>query len=428
MNSRWLRLGVASAATGLLVGGTGCAPATAKLALWEQDAAPGTQRILVISDIHLGVDDAFGETVKNKNLLIDFLNRASATSINQIVIAGDFLDEWYLPANRAAHEDSAAFYRKVKDNNAEVFAALAKVMAAGVTLSYVPGNHDLLLDAATLTELLPGIKQARDADGLGALRTGARSEVLIEHGHRYDGGAAPDSLSNQELTGTNRSILPMGYFATTMIVTSLAEGKSAPKEALPMIPAPKNPTEEQLGAYAYYLLWSKLMSDYPISAGWDDPVFDASFAGYKKPVSLRDLFPVQRADGSISAPLFPDLQSRWEQLQKANGVAKPNPFSAAVTAAFKHEFLDQQAIRQRFEVEPGTDVVVFGHSHVPVLSRTTQGYDRPKTYANSGTWIDHNLVGVHTGTFVAIESGPQSTDVRVLKYVDDGKAEAVANP
>lgn len=420
------KLGLAIA-TALMASSLGaCAVQPVALPLWQNATAQGAQRILVISDIHLGVDDSFGETTRNKALLVDFLKRSAVSKIDQIVIAGDFLDEWYLPATYASPADSRTFYRKVKENNAEVFAAFQKVMSSGVTLTYVPGNHDMLLDQQILAELLPGIKQARDVQGLGSLRTGARSEIVVEHGHRYDGGASPDSLSNKDIMDDQGSILPFGYFATRMIVTSVVEGKSAPKKELPVIPAPVNPSKDQLEAYAYYKLWSKLVSDYPIAAGFDAEIFDAGFAGYRGKVSLGDLIPVLQADGSIAARLFPDLQQRWEALQKANGVAKPNSFASALTMAFNHELLDEQAQKQHFQVDPGTDVVVFGHSHVPMVTQLSN-YDRPKTYANSGTWIDHSLNGP-TGTFVAIESGSQSTEIRVLQYLSDGSVREVTNP
>lgn len=398
---------------------------TTQLQLWDGEAATPTQRIVVISDIHLGVDDSFGETVENKALLTDFLRRSTVSDIDEIVIAGDFLDEWFLPAAYPPHTDSDAFYQQVKDNNAEVFAAFREVMASGTTLTYVPGNHDMTLDEATLAQLLPGIKQARDVAGLGARRTGTRSEIVIEHGHRYDAGAAPDPVSNRAITGSETSILPVGYFVTRMIVTSAAEGKSAPVKDRPDIPAPTRSADA--GDYANYQFWSGLMSQYPIQASMDDPIFHAEFDGYAEPVALGDVAPMLQADGSIGAPLYGDLPQAWRTIQASNDVAKKNPFAVSISAAFNHDFLDKQASTQYFQRQPKTDVVVFGHSHVPLVGQISQDPERPKTYANSGTWIDHNLLGP-TGTFVAIESGTEATDVRVLQYRADGSIAAVPDP
>lgn len=421
------RLSVALAATLGLSALGGCSPATEEsLPLWEDTAAQGAQRIVVISDIHLGVDDSIAETVENRALLIDFLERAAASDLDELVIAGDFLDDWFLPATYEASADAESIYRAVKDNNAEVFEAFEEVMASGTKLTYVPGNHDLMLDEETLAELLPGIEQARDVQGLGTLRTGARSEIVVEHGHRYDAGATPDSLSNAESAGDEGSILPFGYFLVRMIVTSVVEGKSAPQKELPAVSAPVNAGQDQLDAYAYYKLWSQFVSAYPIAAGLDEPIFDARFAGYDEPISLSDLVPTAAADGTISAHLYPNLQQRWDALQKANGVSQPNPFAESLNVAFNHLLLDAQAPRQHFDLDERTDVVVFGHSHVPLLTQFAD-YGRPKTYANAGTWIDHSLQGP-TGTFVAIESGAEVTEVRVLQYLGDGKVSEVPNP
>lgn len=436
-----MRRCIAAAVTAALLAVTGCSGSDADLAmdtsssaqqtrplpLWEHEAAPGTQRIVVISDIHLGIGDSSGETVDNKALLIDFLRRAAASQIDEIVIAGDFLDEWFLPTTYPPHAQSRAFYRQVKENNAEVFAAFSEVMAKGVRLTYVPGNHDMLLDQGTLDELLPGISQSRDVAGLGVRRTGARSEIAIEHGHRYDAGAAPDALSNKAVTGDHASILPVGYFVTSILVTSAAEGKSAPVRDLPPMPRPTNRSDAELSAYAYYEFWSRLMSNSPIQADMDAAIFHAAFDGYAEPVSLRDLVPILDADGSVEATLYGDLPQRWSTIQSINEVARTNPFHTAISAAFNHDFLDEQARTQYFELEPETDVVVFGHSHVSVLDQFSDDDGVTKTYANSGTWIDHNALGP-TGTFVAIDSGTETTEVRVLQYRTDGSIQDVAPP
>lgn len=61
----------------------------------------------------------------------------------------------------------------------------------------------------------------------------------------------PASLSNTQVTGGTAAVLPVGYFLTSMIVTSAVEGKSAPTKDLPVVPAPTNGTAEEPGAYAY---------------------------------------------------------------------------------------------------------------------------------------------------------------------------------
>ncbi|PRR82641.1 Ig-like domain-containing protein [Clostridium vincentii] len=48
---------------------------------------------VVISDLHLGVDDAFAETKANRQALVDFLNQIeNSPNVKELVIAGDMFD------------------------------------------------------------------------------------------------------------------------------------------------------------------------------------------------------------------------------------------------------------------------------------------------------------------------------------------------
>ncbi|MEI7742445.1 MAG: metallophosphoesterase [Chloroflexota bacterium] len=387
--------------------------------LWAADPDHTARRTVVLSDVHLGVDDAFAENTHNRGVLIDFFERVVASGADEIVLAGDLLDEWFVPATYPRHTDSRAFYRRIRDNNPAVFAAFNAIVASGVSLVYVPGNHDMLLDEDTLAELVPGIRQARDSAGLGRHRTGARNEVVIEHGHRYHAGAAPDPLSNKEFTGAYPSILPPGYLWTRLATTSVVEGKSAQSKALPPLPATDDLDEDQRGARAYHQLWASTIGHFAIGAELDDPVFDIAIDGYDGTFSVADLLPALREDGTVAARLYADVQRRWDAIQEANGVAVKLPFTQALTMAMDSTLLDRQAVTQYFDVDPDTDVVVFGHSHTPVLTHFPDGFNRPKTYANTGTWIDKNPLRSGT-TFVAIASGADATDVRVLRYEPDG--------
>ena len=236
------------------------AASTAKivpLPLWEKDATHEAKKIVIISNLHLGVDDSFLETVKNKALIADFLERVVVSDIDELVIGGDLLDEWFVPASYRGHTDLEEFFTEVAANNAEIMVAFEKVIQSGIQVIYVPGNHDLLLDAQTLSKLIPGIVQARDVNGLGTYRTGVRSEIVIEHGHRYDTFCAPDMLSNKDFSGDFPSFLPPGYFFTRLAATSVMEGKSGPEKDFPQIEAPAKENLDQSYAYAYYKILRK---------------------------------------------------------------------------------------------------------------------------------------------------------------------------
>ncbi len=386
--------------------------------LWEKASADEAKRIVVISDLHLGVDDSFSETVKNKDLMAEFLERLVFSGIDELVIAGDMLDEWFVPISYQPHNDLGVFFREVADNNAAIMAAFEKLIQSGVKVIYVPGNHDLLLDEETLADLLPGISQARDGDGVGVYRTGRRSEIVIEHGHRYDTFCAPDPLSNKEITGSYPSYLPPGYFFTRMAATYVAEGKSAPKKELPQIEEPSKENGDLHDAYVYYSLWTWAMTSFPIKAGFEDKVIYCGVNGYDDSFSLSDLLPSEREDGSINAVLYANVQRRWDDVQEINGIAAKNSYAQATAGGIDHNFLDDQAVKQYFNLDPTVDVVIFGHSHVPIVNRFLKGYNREKVYVNSGTWID-GKVGQER-CFVVIESSEQTTTVRLMEYHPDG--------
>lgn len=389
------------------------------LPLWEKESTRETHRIIVISDLHLGVDDSFSETVKNKDLIAEFLERLVISDIDELVIAGDLLDEWFVPIPYEPHYDLGAFFERVAENNASIVAAFEKIIQSGITVVYVPGNHDLLLDEETLAKLIPGIVQARDVDGLGTYRTGMRSEIVIEHGHRYDSFCAPDTLSNKEITGDYHSFLPPGYFFTRIASTSVVEGKSAPQKNFPKIEAPSKEDADQLDAYTYFSVWLWAMTTFPIKADFDEKAIYVGVNGYDNSFSLSDLLPTVQDDGSISAVLYANAQRRWDEVQQINKVATKNSYSEATVGAIDHTFFDKQAVKQYFDLDSTVDVVVFGHSHVPLVNRYENEYDKEKVYTNSGTWIDENLIGLER-CFVVIESGEQFTDVRLMEYHADG--------
>ena len=55
--------------------------------------------ILCISDIHLGADDSYTETKKNREPLVKFLEQVrTAPNIRELVIGGDLIDVWFVPS------------------------------------------------------------------------------------------------------------------------------------------------------------------------------------------------------------------------------------------------------------------------------------------------------------------------------------------
>lgn len=401
---------------------TTCIPAaaegtTATDPLWTAGNNPG--KIIVISDVHLGVSDKISENVKNREYLTDFLKRIQQTKdVRELVIAGDFLDDWYLPLSYPAYSDTQAFYTAVIKNNQPVFDELNKMADRGIKTVYVPGNHDMLLKSDTLIKALPKITFA-GADGLGAYITGDRQEIAIEHGNRYCIFSAPDTIDNTDVTG-GKGILPPGYFYARIAASWVLQGKPPIMKDLPEVTSvPDKTNADQFGAYLYYKIWENTLNRFTNIERFDDKVFNLKIAGFNGKYTAEDLFPVMQADGTISAPtLFKDFQRTWDARQTANGVNAKVPFvnAAAALATGDNSFFPKQEALQY--ADKNIDIVVFGHTHYPLVQTFASGI----TTVNDGTWIDHNSsspVGL-SRTFAVITTGEKSI-YDVYTYETDGK-------
>ena len=138
--------------------------------MWE--VGDSRNKIVVISDIHLGINDAYSEINDNVPVLIEFLKRLQVTTdVSELVIAGDFLDEWFLPVYFESYTDSTAFYQACVDNNQDIIEEFNNVEL--ISLCY--RKSDMLLEASVLEEAIPGIVHVSDARGVGVLSANMKS-------------------------------------------------------------------------------------------------------------------------------------------------------------------------------------------------------------------------------------------------------------
>ena len=396
---------------------TGCTSEAAK-PLWE--AGNERNKIVVISDLHLGIDDRYSEMIDNRPLLVDFLKRLQNTKdVSELVIAGDFLDEWFLPVYYPVYTDQEQFYREVIENNQVVIDELNKVADSGIKLVYVIGNHDITLEKEVLQKAIPKIKQSRDVKGLGAYYTGDKHEIVIEHGHRYDVFSAPDTVSNAELTGNDDSILPAGYFYARYAATWVLEDKPTVAKELPVVATvPDKTNADQYGAYIYYSILKNITGHITPNEGLDEEIFDMRVAGFDDAYTFLDFYPAQQPDGTISAPvLYRNIQRTWDERQMLNKVKVKNSFIEAASGALDWKyFLKQARVQYIDNPEESVDIVVFGHTHGPTLQNLGNG----AYYINSGTWIDDNTVYPDGArTFTVITDGKENSVV-LYSFGEDG--------
>lgn len=380
--------------------------------------------IVVISDLHLGANLDYAETKNNLAPLEHFLGKVRASkNVSELVIAGDLLDEWFVPANVNTYngKDQSDFVQRIAIANKGVFDAFNRIIQDGnILVTYVPGNHDLTITAANVASILPGIHQARDEmQGLGTYSPASHPEIAIEHGHRYNFFCAPDPISNKDIAPG--SIMPPGYFFTRIAALHVVQNCNTPGDTM-LAPTPNiSGDESQSLLFGYWKTWEWAIKILPIDNKFNDKIITTNVGGLTQTYSVNDLLPYQTsAGGIINVNLFKGIQDNWDQREKLNKVPVNIPVTRAIQYAADPVETDNQALMQYFN-NPNSDkrLVVFGHSHMAKIISTNNYKGQKSVYANSGTWIDHNP-GTITMNFVVIApqntGGSSQTSVKVYNY------------
>ena len=375
--------------------------------------------IVVISDLHLGADLVYAECKDNLPALEKLLKQIKAApDVKELVIAGDLLDEWFVPATTDTYQgkDQADFVMRIATANKGVFDALNSIIQEGnILVTYVPGNHDLTITAANIESILPGINQARDAVlGLGTYSPVDYPKIAIEHGHRYNFFCAPDPISNQDIApGT---ILPPGYFFTRIAALHVIQNIPIPADTLPVLTQNISGGESQDLLFRYWKKWELTMKMFSITNNFDEAIIHTNVNGFTGTYSVNDLVPSQSSPGGlINVNIYNGIQDNWEARQTFNNVPIHITTAEAIDSVISNTETDHQAILQYF-MNPATAkrIVVFGHTHEPKIV-VSESFDNKKCiYANSGTWIDHNPDKT-TMNFVVIT--PQGVDVSSQTFV-----------
>ncbi|MDD4921227.1 MAG: metallophosphoesterase [Bacteroidales bacterium] len=369
--------------------------------------------IVVLSDIHLGADLAYAECKINLGPLEKLLKQIKeAPNVKELVIAGDMLDEWFVPATVDTYQgnDQADFVQRIATSNKGVIDAINSIIQEGeILVTYVPGNHDLTITAENVESILPGINQARDTEqGLGSYSPVDCPKIAIEHGHRYNFFCAPDPISNQDVApGT---ILPPGYFYTRIGVLSYMQHFPPAGDIIPVVTQNSSGNESQNLLFIYWNVWNKALTKYTITNKFDENIIVTNVDGFTGSYSVNDFLPYQTiAGGLIDVYLYKGIQDTWDERQTRNQVAVNIPAAQAIANAAKASESEYQAKNQYF-LNPNSDkrIVIFGHTHDAKIIASNNYHDLKSIYANTGTWIDHNTVAATTMNFVVIT--PQNAD------------------
>jgi UDP-2,3-diacylglucosamine pyrophosphatase LpxH len=368
-----------------------------------------TKRIF-ISDIHMG--DARSMSAPNPYvwfkdniaLLARFLDdQLTAPDVKEVVILGDLFDEWVIPVE---YDPITSFDAICSNADNKPVIDKLKALAApdsGIKLAYVPGNHDMAMDVAGISATkqfleaqFPGIRFF--CDNLRPWGVFSVATIAAEHGNRYCLFNAPDMRTRPG------DFLPLGYFISRMVahkVLTAGQGQDP---------------------FAIFIKFLKEFQDRPEFIK-DMFISIANDAGLKPRDSIKltgvpgytDKMTVNKV-----GTLFSGLISTWGQ----------EPGNINVPSAIMGDLgsLYYAAASTYFHIGSHINVVIFGHTHGPVLTRshyqtgtmTHNGGDSPNTpcrtiYANAGTWVDKSKSGC---TYVETEDvpGDKRLYVRVKSY------------
>ena len=375
--------------------------------------------IVIISDLHLGADTTYAECVLNRGPLVKLLNQMKvAPNVKELVIDGDLVDEWFVPApvNTYQGGDQAGFVQRLAAKNQGVFDVLNSIIREGkILVTYVPGNHDLAITAASIELILPGVNQSRDdVLGLGTYSPADYSKIAIEHGHRYNFFCAPDPISNQDIApGT---IMPPGYFFTRIAALAAQQQNPPAGDTLPVVIPNSSGDESQTLLYQYWKTWATTVKIFPITYRFDEKIIVTNMNGFTGNFSVDDVVPYQLTPGGlIDVSLYHGIQDNWETRQSYNHVAVHTTTSHAIDSVMSSTDIDNMANLQYFmNTTSDKRIVVFGHTHIPRIVESVNFEGKKCIYANSGTWIDLNP-NQTTMNFVVIT--PQNVDASSQTYV-----------
>lgn len=359
------------------------------------------EKIVVISDLHLGNDLSYSENVKHLNRLVNFLNEVrSSNTVKELVLGGDIFDEWYIPTRMDTYNNGtqADFIMKTVNANKAVFEVLNGIIKdKKVKVTYVPGNHDMGFLPKDIDLALPGVNQARDPGDkypLGTYYPDNYPQIAIEHGHRYDffSAMAPDA-NEVEAPG---SFLPPGYFFARIAANSFTD-PTTPEAAtkVPDVKLNDGANPEQVNKNIYYQLWKKVMENVIyVKDNFSEPMIQTNVGKFTKVYSIDDILPHNIADGSIHMNLYNNLftQANWDSREKYNNVTKMTNIEEAINGSLETKFIDNQSDVQYFKNhDSNVRIVIFGHTHKPVIKTYINHEGQSCIYANSGTWEDQKM-------------------------------------
>jgi hypothetical protein len=411
-------------------------------------ALDGDRRhVVTLSDVHLGTDapTAWYQRHLHEPFLAHLLEwvLANAPAISELVLLGDIVDLWTYPNDQVppTFADIAACHPRILGPDG----LLAEVLdALGGAVTYVPGNHDMGITTADLAGVArPGSPHRigvvdelphyplRRPDGT------VDTRLAMAHGHHFTLFNAPD-------VDGPWAPLPLGYFVTRAVATSWAR-RLAPGTTVAELAGQGAPNGIDL---------RRLRS---LASGWAGASIAAALLDFVVTATQVDLDePVLMPDGSATTlrdarDAYTGLWRDWAEDHGGGGIgaaaamrATLADFDGSCLGWFAQRLaLGGRAAFARWDLEedaphtPGlldTELVVMGHTHIPVggldgavVDYVNTGFDCP-----SAPDLLRRRAPQHA-TFAVIDTraprtGPDDPSIRARIWAVEGPAGARATP
>ncbi|NCA76915.1 MAG: hypothetical protein EOM90_11310 [Alphaproteobacteria bacterium] len=364
--------------------------------LYAGSGTTGRDAILCISDIHMGEARGiaqnycwFSENQKALTVLLDDV--IAGKQVRDVLILGDLFDEWTIPYRDLPFDttsgirNSVDYFRSVATApvNKPVIDRLRAIASDGnMKLVYIPGNHDMLLDRQTLEEIIPGVIWQADSKGLG--RYSPLPEMVMERGHRYDFFCCPQPLINPG------QILPPGFFVSRLDAQGLKDRIAA------TLIAKKDAAAGLEFLLAWTLAYEYVVVQYSMTVHPDSAnILMTGIDGIPGPCSFNGIRDMYNAS----------IEEKWPATQTMNGTPVPIPVAMALLNSMSDLFLTAVYEYMSPLAPVKYKVVVFGHTHDPVLKVYSNGTEPAGIYANSGSWINQELSSKPVRTYLLIWPG-----------------------
>jgi UDP-2,3-diacylglucosamine pyrophosphatase LpxH len=333
----------------------------------------------MINGFSFSPDDGYTNayTWMNQNIgtaasFLDWLGKRG--DIAELVILGDLFDGWLCPMHHAPTRDFMDILKEPR--NAPVINALRALCRkdSGIAVSYVPGNHDMLIDNIfTPANGFETLNFIRSAPGMGVYKNGG--VIFAEHGSRVCLFNAPDTWSH------SGSHLPEGFFMTTVAAEYAAQSGTL----LDFV--------DILGGIIKTGLRGTLPNDFLDAIG-------------RRAATTGSTFLMDGLDGFSPDPAYNDVLAYYAKIYEDWGsrqdivpseVAPIDDLGTLVLAA-NWIILTGQPYSPKILIFGHTHNYGF-HGHHKVLGGASLGCEQYKhIYANAGTWIDGK-----TCTYIEVE-------------------------